>query len=383
MTTVQDVFRKFYPLYILKYTPSGQQAKAAEDIMHCQTEEMGGHVYGCEECGYTTIHYNSCRNRHCPLCQGVAKAIWIDKRSRDILNAPYFHVVFTMPVPLQPLIYQNQELLYNLMYMAVAETLSELSQNKKYLGAQIGFFSLLHTWGQDMHYHPHIHVVVLAGGLTKHNQWRNTSKKFFIPVKVLSKKIRGKYLFYLKEYYQKGLLEFYGEAKKYQEPKKFQDLINQCYAESWYSYTQRTFSGPLAVIKYLGRYTNRIAISNTRIVSMDEHTVTFTVKDYKDGNKTKMLTMEGVEFIRRFLMHVLPKGFVKIRYYGLLANRNKKTKLELCRKLTLSPIYKPQFEGLKPIEVLCILMGKDIMLCPACGKSRLQVLFSFYPGASP
>ena len=383
MTTVQDIFQQFYSGYKEQYTPSAQQAKAEEDIMNCRTEAMGGHIYECEECGYRTIQYNSCRNRHCSLCQGVAKAVWIDQRSKDILNAPYFHVVFTMPVPLQPLIYQNQELLYNLMYKAVAETLWELSQDEKYLSAQIGFFSLLHTWGQDLHYHPHIHTVVLAGGLTKLNQWRNTSKKFFIPVKKLSRKFCGKFLYYLKQYYRQNLLAFYGDAEKYREPKNFRTLMGQCYEACWYSYTQRTFSGPLAVIKYLGRYTNRIAISNTRIVSVNEHTVTIAVKDYKDGNKSKLLTMEGVEFIRRFLIHILPKGFVKNRHYGLLANRNKKTKLELCRKLTLSPTYKPQFEGLTTMEILCLLTGRDVLLCRSCREKRLQIMYSFAKGASP
>jgi len=383
MITVQNIFQQFYSQYKEQYAPTVQQAKAAEDIINCRTETLGGHVYACDECGYKTIQYNSCRNRHCPLCQGVAKAIWIDKRSSDILNAPYFHVVFTMPVPLQPIIYQNQKLLYDLMYKATSETLSELSQDKKYLGAQIGFFSLLHTWGQDLHYHPHIHTVVLAGGLTKTNQWQSSSKDFFIPVKILSKKFRGKFLYYLKQYYRENLLVFYGDAEKYREPKQFQELISRCYTESWYSYTQKTFSGPLAVIKYLGRYTNRIAISNSRIVSMDEHTITIAVKDYKDDNKTKLLTMDGVEFIRRFLLHILPKGFVKVRHYGLLANRNKKTKLELCKKLTLSPTYKPQFEGLTTIEVLCILVKKDVLLCPACKQNKLQGIYSFTKGGSP
>lgn len=383
MSTVQDIFQQFYSEYKGKYTPYTQQARAAEDIMDCRTEALGGHVYECEGCGYRKVQYNSCRNRHCPQCQGVAKAVWIDQRSKDILNAPYFHVVFTMPTALQSLIYQNQELLYNLMYKAVAETISELSQDEKHLGAQVGFFSLLHTWGQDLHYHPHIHTVVLAGGLTKLNQWRNTSKKFFIPIKKLSKKFRGKFLYYLKQYYQQNMLEFYADAEIYREPKKFLALIGQCYEECWYSYTQRTFSGPLAVIKYLGRYTNRIAISNTRIVSMDGRTVTVTVKDYKDGSKSKLLTLEGVEFIRRFLMHVLPKGFVKIRYYGLLANRNKKTKLELCRKLTLSPIYEPQFEGLSTMDILFLLAGRDVLLCPSCREKRMQIVYSFAKGASP
>lgn len=179
---------------------------------------------------------------------------------------------------LQPLIYQNQELLYDLMYKAVAETLAELSQDKKYLGAQVGFFSLLHTWAQNLHYHPHIHTVVLAGGLTKLNQWRNSSKKFFIPVKVLSKKFRGKYLHYIKQYYRQNLLKFYGNAEAFQNAKLFHNLLDQCYTLDWYTYTKETFSGPLAVVQYLGRYTHRIAISNTRIVSMDEHAVTFNRK---------------------------------------------------------------------------------------------------------
>lgn len=383
MTTVQDVFLQFYSRYEQGYTPSTQQARASIDIISCRTAALGGHVFECEECGHIAVRYNSCRNRHCPLCQGVTKAVWVDKRSKDILNAPYFHVVFTMPKQLHQLIYQNQELLYGLMYKTVAQTLSELSKDKKYLGAQIGFFSLLHTWGQDLHYHPHIHTVVLAGGLTKQNKWRNSSKKFFIPVKVLSKKFRGKYLHYIKQYYRQNMLKFYGSAKKYRDPKLFRNLLNECYDKDWYTYTKRTFSGPLAVVQYLGRYTHRIAISNTRIVSMDEHTVTITVRDYKSKSQTKTLTMEGVEFIRRFLMHILPKGFVKIRYYGLLANRNKKTKLALSRKLTCSPTYEPKFEGLNTIEILCILVGRDVTVCPVCGEGKLRVVHSLSPGPSP
>jgi hypothetical protein len=226
-------------------------------------------------------------------------------------------------------------------------------------------------------------VVVLAGGLTKQNLWRNSSKKFFIPVKVLAKKFRGKYLHYLKQYFHQNLLKFYGNTQEYQNSKLFKDLINQCYARNWYTYTKKTFSGPLAVVQYLGRYTHRIAISNTRIVSMDEHTVTITVRDYKCSSQTKTLTLEGVEFIRRFLMHILPKGFVKIRHYGLLANRNKKTKLRLCRKLTCSPTYKPKFEGLKTIEILCMLVGRDVTVCSVCGKGKLREVYSLSPMASP
>ena len=383
MITVQDIFHQFYAPFKQNYSLSSQQGKVSKDIMSCRTATLGGHASLCEECGHLAIRYNSCRNRHCPLCQGIKKDIWVDKRSKDILHAPYFHNVFTVPKELHPLLYQNQELLYNLLYKAVAQTLMELSQDDKYLGAQIGFFSLLHTWSQDLHYHPHIHTVILAGGLTKDNRWRNSSKKFFIPVKVLSKKFRGKFLHSLKQYYRQNLLVFFGTAQQYQQPKNFYNLLHQCYSKDWYSYTKRTFSGPLAVVKYLGKYTHRIAISNTRIVAMDQDTVTINVKDRNNNNQTKKITIKGFEFIRRFLMHVLPKGFVKIRHYGLLANRNKKTKLELSRRLTNSPTYQAQFEGLTTTEIVSILVGKDINVCPACGKGQLKLAYSLFIGAAP
>jgi hypothetical protein len=373
MTTVQDIFRAFYPQYKEKYKPSPEQAKAANDIIRCRTSQLGGHAYECETCGHTQVRYNSCRNRHCSMCQGVNKEVWVDNRKKDIINAPYFHVVFTMPEQLHMVIYHNQKLLYDLMYKCVAETLKELSNDKKYLGAQIGFFSVLHTWGQNLHYHPHIHTVVLAGGLSKQNQWRTSSKKFFIPVKVLSKKFRGKYLYYLKQYYEQNLLVFYNDGKKYENPKQFQRLIDECYALNWYSYTKRTFSGPLAVVQYLGRYTHRIAISNNRIVSIGKDTVTIQVKDYRNNNQKKTVTMKAVEFIRRFLMHILPKGLVKIRHYGILANRNKKNKLNICRKLTNSPTYEPIFTGLSTIEIVSIIAGKDITICSFCNKSHLRL----------
>lgn len=383
MSTIQDVLCRFYPAYRELYEPSLQQVKAALNIIRCRTNALGGHIQKCDKCDHLVVHYNSCRDRHCPMCQGLTNAVWVDKRSRDILNAPYFHVVFTMPQELHALIYQNQRLLYSLFYRAVAETLQELSWDEKYLGAQAGFLSLLHTWGQDLHYHPHIHTVLLAGGLTKLNQWRSSSKKFFIPVKVLSKKFRGKYLYYLKQHYHQDQLKFYGDAEKYSDPKSFQELIDRCYAKDWYTYTKRTFSGPLAVLKYLGNYTRRIAISNSRVVSVNEDTVTISIKDHKEAGKRKETSLDGAEFIRRFLMHVLPKGFVKIRHYGILANRNKKTKLELCRKLSFSPTYKPKYEGLTTVEILCLLVGKDVTVCPVCREGKLKHAHSFCPGSSP
>ena len=374
MSAIQNIFRDNYTEYLDSYRPAYQQSKTANGIIQCKTKELGQHTYECDGCGHSVVKYHSCRNRHCPTCQGVTKEVWIDKRNKDVLNAPYFHVVFTMPKQLHRIIYHNQRLLYDLMYKAVAETLTELAADKKYLGAQIGFFSVLHTWGQNLYYHPHIHTVVLAGGLTKDNKWRKSSNKFFIPVKVLSKKFRGKYMHYLKEYYQKGELTFVNDTEQYEDTKRFQQLVNECYNLDWYSYTKKTFKGPLAVMKYLGRYTHRIAISNQRIKSVDlaNDTVTIGVKDYKNNNQQKTVTVGTVEFIRRFLMHVLPKGFVKIRHYGILANRNKKTKLTLCRKLTKSPLFKSKFEGLNTMEILTILYGKDVSQCPSCKKAHLK-----------
>ncbi|WP_210364222.1 IS91 family transposase [Bacillus sp. REN3] len=372
MTTVQKIFRDSYHDYVETHVPSRIQAKAADSLMNCKTPGMGARSFECGNCGHCRVCYNSCRNRHCPQCQGVNKDIWVDRRKKDILDAPYFHVVFTMPKQLHMVIYQNQKLLYDLMYRAVAETLMELSGDRKYLGARIGFFSVLHTWGQNLHYHPHIHTVVLAGGLTEHNQWKMVDGKFFLPIKVLSKKFRGKYLYYLKKFYEKGELQFYGHMKRLRQPRHFHRLVDSCYSIDWYSYTKRTFSGPQAVMEYLGRYTHRIAISNNRIVSDDASTVTFRVRDYKENNRIRTVTLTKVEFIRRFLMHVLPKGFVKIRYYGILANRVKKEKLTRCRKLTKSKTYQPLFEGLPIHEVVSILLNKDITLCPGCKKDRLK-----------
>src|SRR3954470_24090138 len=377
MSKIQNLFRTFYPQYKEVYRPSSEQAKAATDILNCRTSKLGGHKYECEDCGHSVIRYNSCRNRHCPTCQGVTKEIWIDQRKKDILNAPYFHVVFTMPEQLHMVIYHNQKLLYDLMYKSVAETLLELAADKKYLGAQIGFFSVLHTWGQDLHYHPHIHSAVLAGGLSKQNTWCKASDKFFIPVRVLSKKFRGKFLYYLKRYYKQGKLNFYHDTEIYKNPNQFEKLISKCYSINWYSYTKRTFSGPLAVVKYLGNYIHRIAISNHRILSIDQESITIRVKDYKNNNKRKTVTMKPLEFIRRFLMHVLPKRFVKIRHYGLQANRNKNTKLALCRKLSKSPSYKPIFEGKSTLEVVSILFKKDVTLCPECKKTHLIEVYSW------
>jgi hypothetical protein len=380
MIDVQDIFNIFYPEYKKLHNTCSSQDKAAVDIMNCRTAAMGGHISKCSNCGYTHISYNSCRNRHCPLCQSIPKEKWIDARKEELLNAPYFHIVFTVPDEIKMLIFQNQKLLYSLMYKAVSDTLAELSASKKYLGAQIGFISVLHTWGQGLVFHPHIHNIVLAGGLTEDRKWRCSSKKFFIPVKVLSKKFRGKFLYHLKKYYNENKLEFYGELKEFENPEAFQSLLNNCYKKSWYIYSKRPFSSPSAVIEYLGRYTHRVAISNNRIAGIDKKSVTIKYKDYRESGKEKLMTISGVEFIRRFLMHILPKGFVKLRHYGILGNRNKKTKLELCRKLTKSIKLTSRFKNLSTLEIFKIITGKDITKCPECNEGNMKLKFGWNKG---
>lgn len=371
-----SVFKKAFSIFLpeLQKNLSFQQAKAAQDILACKTKDLGGHVQKCDDCEKILVHYNSCRNRHCPVCQAIDREIWVDKRRPEVLNAPYFHVVFTVPQELHTLIYINQSLLYGLMYKVVAEILVELCADKKYLGAQTGHISVLHTWSQDLHYQPHIHTMLLGGGLTPTGRWRRSSKDFFIPVKVLSKKLRGKFLYYLKSYYWQNKLNLdLGEA--------FQDLIDSCYAKNWYVYAKETFNDPLKVLQYLGNYTQRIAISESRIVSVDEETVTFNVKNRKSGQK-KTVTLKGNEFVRRFLMHVLPKGFVKVRHYGLLASRNKKEKIKICRRLTGSFYYAPLFEGLTRMEIVSLVLGRDLTICPSCKTGKLKV-YGLYPGFSP
>jgi hypothetical protein len=374
MIEIKEIFRKFLPEYQKKYPLSPDQAKAAFSIMNCRTSVMGGRVDVCEECGEMFCVYNSCRNRHCPLCQNIPREKWVDKRCNDILLAPYFHVVMTIPDELKLVIYQNKELLYNLLYKASSETLNCIADNKKFLGAQIGFTSVLHTWGQNLDYHPHIHTIVLTGGLTKENKWKCSGKDFFVPVKVLSKVFKGKFMHYLKEYYNSQELKFYGSLKHLEEAKEFQKLVDACYQKNWYTYIKETFSGPAAVIKYLGRYTHRVGISNSRIVSMDDKTVTIEVKNYKDNGSKGLLTLDGAEFIRRFLMHVLPSGFRKLRHYGILGSRNKKTKLLLCRKLTGSLKFKARFENMSSAEILFAIKGIDITKCRTCCKGRLITL---------
>jgi len=372
MSKIQDIFNMFYQAFAREHKLSDQQQKVARAIMNCHTGAMGANISVCGECGHVEVHYNSCRNRHCPSCQGITKEVWADKRGEEAINAPYFHVVFTVPEQLRMLICQNKVQLFNLMYKATAKTVLALTKDRKFLGATPGFFSVLHTWGQNLDFHPHIHMVITGGGLDETGKWSQSSKKFFIPVKVLAKLFRGKFLADMKALYYGGKLCFYGDQSYLKDCNAFESLCRELYNIDWYCYTKKTFSGPQAVVKYLSLYTHRIAISNSRIVGFGDDTVTFNVRDKDNPGGKKALTLKGTEFIRRFLMHVLPKGFVKVRYYGVLAVRNRKTKLVSCQKQTGTPKYTLKYGGMRPVDIVKVLYQRDVYQCPCCETGRLS-----------
>lgn len=375
---LQDIIREHLQDFLKEHQVTWEQAKAIMDILNCRTAALGGRIQSCPECEHTVILYNSCRNRHCPKCQTLAKEKWIDARLEDLLPVPYFHVVFTIPEELNAIMYQNKQVLYKLFFTAVAETLAELSADSKYLNAQIGFTSILHSWGQNLMFHPHIHCIVPNAGLTKEGLFKQGSNEFFLPVKVASRKFRGKFLYMLRQEFGNGKLVFHGNAEYLKDKFKFGQLVSSLYNREWIVYTKKTFSGPEAVIEYLGRYTHRIAISNNRILKLENGLVTFKWRDYRD-NKEKVMTITAIEFIRRFLMHVLPYRFMKIRHYGLLSNRNRNSKLRSCQKLAGNIVSKARFKNLCAAEIVKLLTGKDITLCPSCHKGKLVTIMTLWP----
>jgi hypothetical protein len=362
MVELQDIFLAHGDSYHQQHKLSLVQHKAMSAIEKCRTAALGGHADTCIECGYTKISYNSCRNRHCPKCQTLAKERWIDNQKSNLLNVGYFHVVFTLPNDLNSIVYQNQQLLYNLLFKASAETLSELAQDKRYLGATIGFTSVLHTWGQNLMHHPHVHCIVPGGGQNALGKWVSSRKKFFIPIKVLSRMFRGKFLYYLIQ----AKLEFHGSQEYLSNELAFRNLIDTLYSKEWIVYCKPPFKDVACVVEYLGRYTHRVAISNNRILSMEGGSVSFKWRDYRDNNQWKVMTVTAHEFIRRFLVHILPPGFMKIRHYGLFGNRNKSKKLVICKYLTHTIIRKKKKTS--TLELISKLLGRDICKCPACGS---------------
>jgi hypothetical protein len=312
---------------------SPQQRKAFRDIGACRTAALGGHIEECDHCARRVIAYNSCRNRHCPRCQSTARDEWLSERAKELLPVPYCHVVFTLPQQLAPLALQNQRVCYSLLFRAVSETLQEIAADPKHLGAKIGFLAVLHTWSQNLLHHPHVHCVVPAGGLSPdRTRWIACRPNFFLPVRVLSRLFRGKFLAFLRQASAEGKLKFFGDLADLAEPARFHAWLQQSKKTEWVVYAKPPFGGPEAVLKYLARYTHRVAISSSRLLSLDNGRVTFRYRDSKVGKQMKSMTLEAIEFIRRFLLHILPSGFVKIRHFGFLSNRNRASALVLCRE---------------------------------------------------
>jgi predicted Zn-ribbon and HTH transcriptional regulator len=369
MTEIQDIIKEYGDNYKKHNDLPYNKLKALESIEVCRTDVLGKHVDDCEDCGHKRISYNSCKNRHCPKCQSFKKEEWIEARKAEVINVKYFHVVFTLPHSLNELLYQNQKTLYPLFFKCVAETLKELALDKKYLGAQIGIISVLHTWGQTLPYHPHIHCIVPGGGLSANGtEFKHSKKKFFIPVKVLSRKFRGKFLYYLSK-------EVKSNALNIAEDMDYSKLKNNLYNSEWVVYCKKPFKNSLNVISYLAKYVYRVAISNNRIIECKDNKVKFKYRDYRDNNKEKIMVLDVDEFIRRFLLHVLPYGFTKIRYYGILGNRNKKGKLLKCQILTKSKLRNKK---LTKRELLKKILGKDIFCCECCGSDRVNRYFVPY-----
>jgi len=373
---VADVFRTYEKEFFAKWgTVLGpHQRKAFEAIRDCRTAALGGHVEyveECDTCGHRVISYNSCRNRHCPKCQAMARAKWLVEREAELLPVPYFHVVFTLPQQIGGLALQNAREIYRILFRAASETLLRIAADRKRLGAAIGFLAVLHTWGQNLHLHPHLHCIVPGGGISPDGDgWIGCKKKsFFLPVPVLRSRFRRLFLIYLKKAFQENRLKFHGEMAGLAQRAPFEALCQQVGRIKWVVFVKPPFGGPAQVLKYLARYTHRVAISNRRLVSMESGRVTFQYKDYADGNQTKIMTLDATEFIRRFLLHILPSGFVRIRQFGFLANRARRKKLALCRAL---------LGATPPVRTTVINQDRNaeenLRRCPACKIGRLVLV---------
>jgi hypothetical protein len=371
---VADVVRLHGEDYRRAYAASAAKERVLKNIAACRTEVLGGHVDVCDSCATTRISYNSCRDRHCPKCQAPKRAKWLAERLQRLLPVPYFHVVFSLPEELNGLALGNKKRIYAILFEAASETLLELSRNEKRLGAQIGVTAVLHTWGQNLELHPHLHCVVTGGGLSADGtRWVRGRDDYFLPVKVMSRLFRGKFMAALDAARIKGQLDWGGSTAELSGPSRWAAWRDALYRKEWVVYAKPPFGGPEQVFRYLGNYTHRVAISNHRIVSVGNGKVSFSVKDYKDDARKKILTLDAVEFLRRFLLHVLPKGLVRIRHYGLCSSSNATSKLALARRLLqrhspAPPPPPPTSPRLSWWERFRALTGIDMMACPCGGR---------------
>jgi hypothetical protein len=358
---VADIIRQAGTRFIERYRDSLNwgQIKVLTAIQQCRTPALGGHRDQCDHCGYQTISYCSCRNRHCPKCQTNAREKWLRARQRELLPVGYYHLVFSVPYTLAPLIWQNKRILFSLLFEASASTLLEVAANPKHLGADIGFLSILHTWGQILQRHPHIHCVVPGGGLSPdRTRWISSRSDFFLPVRVLSRVFRGKFVAGLRQSFRQNRLVFQGVCLPLAQEKAFAAFVRTLYRQDWIVYAKPPFGGPAHVLQYLARYTHRVAISNHRLLSVDDYEVRFRWKDYAHHSKRRILTLSNEEFLRRFLQHVLPRGFPRIRYFGWLANRRRANMLLTCRdRLSLQQ---------PPLEATVANSEDSVWRCPYC-----------------
>jgi hypothetical protein len=341
-----------------------QHQKVLLAITRCRTAALGGHRDRCSDCGHTAVSYNSCRNRHCPKCQGNARQRWLEARERELLPTPYVHVVFTLPRELASLALQNKQVIYSLLFQTSAETLLEIARDPQHLGAEIGFFSVLHTWNQRLQHHPHIHCVLAAGGLApEHSRWISSHRSFFLPIKVLSRVFRGKFVAGLRTAFRLGTLQFHGHLIPLAQPRTFASWLRLLFRHDWVVYAKRPFGSPEHALRYLGNYTHRVAISNHRLVALTDATVTFRWRDSAHGNKKRLMTLPVDEFLRRFLLHLLPRGFVRIRNFGFLANRQRARLLPLCFSLLRSSDSTPAAASPAPDR------PHSPWKCPVCGAT--------------
>jgi hypothetical protein len=386
---VGDIFRSYGAAYRARYKLRTAALKVMSALEKCRTSALGGHVDVCDACGVMRNSYNSCCNRHCPKCQGLARERWLLARKQELLPVTYFHVVFTIPDVLNRLALVNQQVVYDILFKAASETLLDLGSDPQHIGAEIGLIAILHTWGQNLMDHPHVHCIVPGGGLSKDGQrWifprkAKADKPFFIHVNVLSDLFKKKFLHYLNKAYNNGELKFVGEIELLGSPQAFQRLMDKLYSIKWVSYCKRPFGGPKQVMEYLGRYTHRVAISNYRIQKMEDGKVSFKWRDYRDNNREKIMTLDAFEFIRRFLLHVLPKGYCKIRYYGLLSNRHKSSKLKRSKEVLCVCKHEQAAaeQSLDWADLIFQLTGKDPRICPECGQGRM-IRLKMFPAVS-
>ena len=351
-------------------------------IERCRTAALGGHLEQCDQCGHQRNAYNSCADRHCPKCQSLARAKWLEKRQAELLECEYFHVVFTLPAPLAALALQNKRQMYDLLFRATAETLQSIAADPEHLGAQIGFFCILHSWGQTLNFHPHLHCVVPGGGVSLDgSRWVACRPGFFLPVNVLSCRFRKLFLRYLEQTYAAGKLQFHGELQPLSDPKSFARYLTPLHDREWVVYAKAPFGGPDRVLDYLGRYTHRVAISNNRLKELKDGQVSFAYKDYKHQQRHKVMTLSADEFLRRFLLHVLPDSFQRIRHYGLLGNRHRAENLVRCRELLAMPVLIPQ-PPRDYHERWQQLIGRDPSQCPQCRNGKM-VRIAILPLDSP